>query len=129
MSDFDFQGKWYVTKKTLKKMGLDVSQIQTIAKLGMETQFGDELALIKQSLSCHLLIDGDKFKLYFPHEEKLGKLSCIRKGTVVVDTDKKGRPCMLFVDKEGEEGVFTLKGDRLVDSTSPFRFSRDRIKL
>jgi hypothetical protein len=127
MSDIDLRGKWYLTPKTFEFLGIDMQQIQILANFPLE-EISEEAAQLTLFLQSHLDINGDKFKIYFANPEK-NKLKVIRKGKITgYCEDKKGRPCLCFVSKDGEEGKFKLKKGILKDSTSPFEFQRAKPK-
>jgi hypothetical protein len=127
MSDIDLHGKWYLTPKTFDFLGINIRDISILTNVSLKDLVDEEAAQFALLLESHLEIDGDTFKIYFANPDK-SKLKIIRKGKITnVCRDKKGRPCLCFISKDGEEGKFKLKKGILVDSTSPFRFQREKL--
>jgi len=127
MSDVDLHGKWYLTSKTFEFLGIDTRDIKILTTFPLKDLVDKEAAQLTLLFESHLHIDSETFKIYFANPNK-SKLKVIRKGKITkFSIDKKGRPYLCFVAKDGEEGKFKLKKGILKDSTSPFEFQREKL--
>ncbi len=133
----NFIGKWYLSGGTLKKLGIDLEELEELA---MNSEEGLRIARsnvdhLNRYLMSHLKIDEKRFFLRLPDKNKERGHKVVRQGLVMQDIDEDGNPFLKYLAEDGEEGRFEQVGKTLVDSKSPFRFRRkpekflERLKL
>ena len=97
MEAVDLAGKWYLTPKTFKKLGIDISDIKLLSDFPLKDLIQEEVSTLKLFLESHLTITENAFELYFAKPKK-NKLKLLRKGSITnFCTDKKDRPCLCFL--------------------------------
>jgi len=121
-----WQGKWYITASVLKRMGIDLREMEEEVKNDPEAlkAVSDQIDIIQRHLDAHLLIGDGLFQLFLPELNRNHGFRVVRSGRCREET-KDGESILAYEAEDGEKGFFYRHGQTLVDKISPFRFKRN----